>query len=376
MKSAMVFLLVVVSIICLVSDEAVAFPRPYESIFSFGDSLADTGNLALEGAQKFPSVKNLPYGETFFMHPSGRCSDGRLIIDFIAEAFGLPLLPPYLGIAATGYDVRKGVNFAVAGATALGPEFFNAMSIGSLLWTNDSLDVQLGWFKKMKSSLCTTKQECDCYFKKSLFIMGEIGGNDYNYPFFAGASIAQVQPLVPLVVSKIMGAAEILIEEGAVNLLVPGAIPFGCSAAYLSMFPSRNPSDYDPETGCLKSYNAFTDYHDQQLRQSLQALRLRYPHARIMFGDYGGASMRFYRAPALYGFNIGGAIEACCGSGGPPYNFNLSQWCGTPGSTLCGLPRTFASWDGVHLTEAAYGHIADGLIHGPFTSPPLLSPKP
>lgn len=156
-----------------------------------------------------------------------------------AEAFGLPLLPPYLGITRMD-DARKGANFAVAGATALDPEFFYARNIGSLLWTNDSLSVQLSWFKKVKSALCLTKQghrfiyqnydpanvigsmnlpsclgckrlpvfqiECDCYFQKSLFVAGEIGGNDYNYPFFAGASIAQVQPLVPLVVSKIIDA--------------------------------------------------------------------------------------------------------------------------------------------------------------------------
>lgn len=67
------------------------------------------------------------------------------------------------------------------------------------------------------------------------------------------------------------------------------------------MFPSPNPSDYDPATGCLRAYNAFSEYHDELLRQSLQPLRLRYPHAKIMFGDYNGASMRFYRAPGPFG---------------------------------------------------------------------------
>ncbi|PIN18838.1 Sinapine esterase [Handroanthus impetiginosus] len=57
----------------------------YESIISLGDSYADTGNLlqlkileesdlALSG---YP-----PYGRNFFHHPTGRYSDGRLIIDF------------------------------------------------------------------------------------------------------------------------------------------------------------------------------------------------------------------------------------------------------------------------------------------------------
>ncbi|KAI3440000.1 Lipase_GDSL domain-containing protein, partial [Psidium guajava] len=68
----------------------------------------------------------------------------------------------------------------------------------------------------------------------------------------------------------------------------------------------------------------------------------------------------------------GGTLSACCGGGGP-YNFNNSVRCGGPGSTVCKDPSTFADWDGVHLTESAYNHIAKGLIYGGFTSPPLLS---
>ncbi|KAG6393741.1 hypothetical protein SASPL_144310 [Salvia splendens] len=56
-------------------------PLPkYDSIFSFGDSLADTGNFLLSGALKFPVIRQLPYGQTFFRHATGRCSDGRLIV--------------------------------------------------------------------------------------------------------------------------------------------------------------------------------------------------------------------------------------------------------------------------------------------------------
>lgn len=71
-----------------------------------------------------------------------------------AETFGLPFLPPYLAVAKS--PPRTGVNFAVTAATALDPSFFYAQNIS--LWTNDSLSVQLGWFKSLTPSLCTTKQ--------------------------------------------------------------------------------------------------------------------------------------------------------------------------------------------------------------------------
>lgn len=75
----------------------------------------------------------------------------------VAEAFGIPYLPPYLSLGK-GKSFRHGVNFAVAGATALDPEFFYHQKLGRILWTNNSLSVQLGWFKKLKPSICTTKK--------------------------------------------------------------------------------------------------------------------------------------------------------------------------------------------------------------------------
>ncbi|KAG9450431.1 hypothetical protein H6P81_010396 [Aristolochia fimbriata] len=76
----------------------------YQNIFNFGDSNSATGT-------SLPS----PYGKTFFGQPSGRASDGRLIIDFTAERLRLPYLNPYSESAGNNY--KNGVNFAAAGAT-------------------------------------------------------------------------------------------------------------------------------------------------------------------------------------------------------------------------------------------------------------------
>ncbi|XP_038882472.1 GDSL esterase/lipase At5g45910 isoform X2 [Benincasa hispida] len=343
-----------------------ALSTPYNAIFNFGDSLSDTGNFLRSGALSFPVIGKLPYGETFFRHATGRCSDGRLVIDFIAEAFGLPHLPPYLGLKQ-GQKFSGGVNFAVAGATALGADFFYKRKIGTILWTNHSLTVQLGWFRKLKSSLCTSAQECEKYMKKSLFMVGEIGGNDYNYAYFVGGSINEIQSYVPLVVEAITTATAALIEEGAVELVVPGNLPIGCSAVYLTLFQSPNRADYD-EHGCLKAFNDFAKYHNNHLKRAVHALRTKYPFARIVYADYYGATIPLVHAPKHHGF-YEGPLKACCGGGGP-YNFNNSARCGHIGSKACENPGSYVNWDGIHLTEAAYSFIAKALLHA---LPPLVT---
>lgn len=92
-----------------------------------------------------------------------------------------------------------------------------------------------------------------------------------------------------------------LIEEGAVELVVPGNLPIGCSALYLTLFRSPNEAVYDKRNGCLKAYNAFSKYHNSELKRALGALRLKYPHARIIYADYYGAAMPLSLDPRHYG---------------------------------------------------------------------------
>ena len=77
-----IFLLFVVFFTLFSSRSHVA-ASCYSAIYSFGDSLADTGNLLLSHPSLFKEIANLPYGETYFDKPTGRCSDGRLVVDYI-----------------------------------------------------------------------------------------------------------------------------------------------------------------------------------------------------------------------------------------------------------------------------------------------------
>lgn len=57
----------------------------FDSIFQFGDSLADTGNLIRENPAT--PFSHLPYGKTFFNKPTGRCSNGLLMVDYFGNYF-------------------------------------------------------------------------------------------------------------------------------------------------------------------------------------------------------------------------------------------------------------------------------------------------
>jgi hypothetical protein len=74
-------------LLALLAAPRAAVAREYAAIFNFGDSLVDAGNLVVNGIPDYLATAKLPYGQTYFGYPTGRCSDGRLVIDFIGTLY-------------------------------------------------------------------------------------------------------------------------------------------------------------------------------------------------------------------------------------------------------------------------------------------------
>ncbi|KAF0920054.1 hypothetical protein E2562_032746 [Oryza meyeriana var. granulata] len=341
----------------------------YPRLFSFGDSLTDTGNFPfIFGNDSREPALRPPYGETFFHRATGRFSNGRLVIDFIADALGLPFVRPYWSGRTAG-DFACGANFAVGGATALRPDFFRARGVPMADIVH--LDMEMKWFRDLLNLLCPGDLAgCTGMMNQSLFLVGEIGGNDYNLPLLSGVSITKIRSFTPSVIAKISSTITELIGLGAKTLVVPGNLPIGCVPNYLMIFNSDNKEDYEPETGCLRWMNEFSQYHNRLLINELENLRKFHPDVAIIYADYYGAAMEIFLSPEQFG--IEDPLVACCGGGGP-YGVSASAACGYGEYKVCDNPKKYASWDGFHPSEAAYKAIAAGLLRGPYTHPPIAN---
>jgi phospholipase/lecithinase/hemolysin len=263
-------------------------------MFIFGDSLTDTGNYL----SIFGDGPSLPYGQTFFHKATGRWSDGRVFADFVAKELGMPVPVAYFN-GKTTEDFIYGANFAVGGATAMNHSFFQEKGITVADPRVGFLALQIQWFKQLLTLLCP-QSDCKKILESSLFLVGEIGVNDYNIPA-ASLPFDEIRTFVPHVIQAIGEGIKELIELGAKTLVVPGIIPFGCTPFYLTMFHTENEEDYDEETGCMKWLNEFSEYHENLFKEELNNVQRLYPEATVIHADYNGASLDIFKSAERYG---------------------------------------------------------------------------
>ncbi|KAF9604147.1 hypothetical protein IFM89_002822 [Coptis chinensis] len=331
-------------------------PPHFSKMYAFGDSYTDTGN----------TKSNLPYGMTFFHHPSNRLSDGRLVIDFVAETLSLPYLPPYLD--QKNHNTTHGVNFAVSGATAIDHDFYVKNNITLAGFTPQSIKNELVWFSNfMEINGCGGRNrkmlsdKCRALTDDALFWVGQIGANDYLYALGSSVSSATVQDLS---VKSVTGVLQALLKMGAKYIVVQGLPMTGCLSLTLTIAPTNDRDEF----GCVASSNKQSYSHNLLLQSVLQDLRKQYPHAVISYADHWNAYRAIMKNQQGYGFKE--SFKACCGSNIGPYNFEAFAFCGSPrASQPCPNPSQFMIWDGVHLTESMYKAVADLFLHRGYLNP-------
>ncbi|XP_074365771.1 acetylajmalan esterase-like [Apium graveolens] len=314
-------------------------------MYQFGDSISDTGNKIVE--DPFTQCGRPPFGESFSLGPSGRCSNGFLMIDYIALGAGIPLLKPYLGVDK---DFSNGVDFAVSGSATLSAIMLSKRNIIQKS-TNSSFGKQVDRLITHLTTICNSKIATREYLKDALFIIGEMGGNDYNYAFLQGTNPDEIHEMVPEVVQSI-------IDLGGAKIIVQGSFPFGCYPVSVTTYQSSNTTTSD-KYQCVELMNRFAVFHNEHLQNAITTLQDEYPHIVILYGDYYNAYQWLLENAAYFG--ITSTLRVCCGTGGI-LNYNNERRCGDPGVLSCQDSDTHLSWDGIHMSQKANHLITQWIV--------------
>ncbi|KAK4266049.1 hypothetical protein QN277_027023 [Acacia crassicarpa] len=321
------------------SDDSVSHSA--SSFFIFGDSTVDSGNNNYIDTIPENRADYKPYGQNgFFEAPTGRFSDGRVIVDFIAEYANLPLIPPFLQPSA---DHTKGVNFASGGAGVL-PETNQGLVIDLGTQVKNFEEVRKGLGEKVGEERAKEIIEEAVYFIS-------IGSNDYMGGYLGNPDMQQrftPEQYVGMVIGNLTQTVQSLYEKGGRKFGFLSLAPLGCLPALRAL---------NPEEGkCLEAASALALAHNNAFSSVLASLQLALPgfvysnsnfyhwlHARIL-------------NPTTYGFTEG--EKACCGSG--PYGGIFS--CGgtkkTTEYSLCDNVNDHVWWDSFHPTEMIHHQFA------------------
>ncbi|KAL1544946.1 GDSL esterase/lipase LIP-4-like [Salvia divinorum] len=325
-------------------------------IFNFGDSNSDTGGFAAANGFNF----GYPYCRAFFHQPTGRLSDGRLILDFLCENLHTSYLKAYLNPLEP--DISNGVNFAVSGASILPPNvLFN-------------LGVQINQFSLFhnRSLQLHSKGRKDVLdeegFKNALYIF-DIGQNDLTVALtFNPLPYDQVLEKIPSFISGIKDAIQAIYKLGGRNFWVHNTGPLGCLPQQLGI-RKPNISEVD-EYGCINILNEAATAFNSMLNHLCQQLRLQMKDSTIVYVDVYSIKHNLVANSSSYGLEK--PIMACCGHGGAPYNYDPKIRClVVAGYNVCEKPDFHISWDGIHYTEAANNIVASQILSKKYSTPPL-----
>ncbi|KAF2308439.1 hypothetical protein GH714_009655 [Hevea brasiliensis] len=350
-------------------------PCEFPAIYNFGDSNSDTGGLSAAFEPLPP-----PYGEAFFHKTSGsgRQSDGRLIIDFIAERLKLPYLSAYLN--SIGANYRHGANFAVGGST-IRRQNETIFDYGISPFSLDMQIVQFIQFKSKTENLYNEVRntpEADKLpkpeeFTKAIYTF-DIGQNDLSVGF-RKMSFDQLRASLPDIINQLASAVQNVYQQGGRVFWIHNTGPIGCLPMNF-FYVSNPPPGYLDENGCVKAQNDMAGEFNSKLKDRVLKLRAELPESSITYVDVYSAKYGLISNAKNLG--LADPLKTCCG-----YHVKFDHiWCGFKGivnntevyGVSCEDPSIFISWDSVHYTQFANQWVADHTQNEGDTLPPCEFP--
>ncbi|XP_062223488.1 GDSL esterase/lipase 7-like [Phragmites australis] len=330
------------------------------ALFVIGDSTADVGTNNYLGT--LARADREPYGRDFdTRRPTGRFSNGRIPVDYIAERLGLPFVPPYLeqnmrmGVGSAGLTnidgMIQGVNYASAAAGIIS-------SSGSELGMHVSLTQQVQQVEDTYEQLSLALGEVAVanLFRRSVFFVS-IGSNDFIHYYLRNVSGVQMRYLPwefnQLLVNTVRQEIKNLYNINVRKVILMGLPPVGCTPHFLEEYGSQNGE-------CIDYINNVVIEFNYALRHMSSEFIHQHTDSMISYCDTFEGSVDILNNRDHYGFVT--TTDACCGLG--KYG----------GLFMCVLPQMACSdasshvwWDEFHPTDAVNRILADNVWSGQHT---------
>ncbi|MED6118930.1 hypothetical protein PIB30_007435 [Stylosanthes scabra] len=292
----------------------------------------------LEEIAGFSTEANfVPYGIDTSWGPTGRFSNGRMIVDLLGEFLDHPYLPSFVATQKQGMSIIRGVNYASAGAGILDE---TGRYIGQLITFNE----QVQNFQTTINQLKATMDEMNLsqYLAKSLAFVNH-GSNDYlnNYLLSGYSSSFLHDPTTYAdILIKQYKTHNLSLHDLGLRKFLPIAIgPLGC-------IPNQIFRGFFRTGACKDEVNAMVILFNDRLKFLVDELNTQYNGSSIfVYGNTFAALMQIIQDPIPYGFVT--TNRACCGIG--RYGGMISC---LPYFIPCSNRDQHVFWDAFHPSEA------------------------
>ncbi|KAK6921859.1 GDSL lipase/esterase [Dillenia turbinata] len=272
------------------------------ALYVFGDSLIECGNN--KHLPKAGRVDFLPYGIDFNRIPTGRVTNGKTVVDFIALKLGLPFAPAYLTLLE--FQRRKistGISYASAGSGIL-PDIGGAR-VGACLSFDDQMDLFQSTVENDLSKQFKQQRELNEHLSNSLFFIS-FGVNDYsNYVKHLNDTKCHRSPedFAEFLLNKFGTRLKRLYNLGARKFLVNNVAAIGCIPGFIKRWKYQFGN-------CVDSVNHIVNLYNERLPGYLQNLQSQYPETTFMHMEFFKFFLDININPQKYG--ITNTTNACC----------------------------------------------------------------
>ncbi|MED6222896.1 hypothetical protein PIB30_068878 [Stylosanthes scabra] len=319
-----------------VSTAGLSSFSPFSAMFVFGDSLVDNGNNNY--LVSLAKANYVPYGIDTSWGPTGRFSNGKMLVDLLGEFFGHPYLPSFAATQNQDKDITWGVNYASAAAGIFD-------ETGRHLGQRITFNGQVQNFQTTINQLKATMNDMNLsqYLANSLALVNH-GSNDYinNYllpGLYSSSFLYDPTTYADILIKQYKTQILSLHDLGLRKFLLAAVGPLGC-------IPNQISRGFFPTGACKDEVNTMVILFNDRLKSLVDELNTQYSGSSIfVYGNTFAALMEIIQDPTTHGLVT--TNRACCGIG----RFQGSISC-LPFSIPCSNRDQYVFWDAFHPSEA------------------------